>query len=145
MTSNAEEFISSNNRTDKLHVHPLVMYGDKSKLCLLRCNLASQRKKQGEMITPGGIVDFDHVIQVIDAEIERLQEARAVLAGTGSKRGPGRPKVTTHKAGASHVAQPGTRKRRLSAEGRKRIADAMRKRWAERKKAQGSSKQQGAK
>jgi len=91
-------------------------------------------------------VDFDHVIQVIDAEIERLQEARAVLAGSGSKRGPGRPKVAaTHTTGASHAAQPVAHKRRLSAEGRKRIADAMRKRWAERKKALGNTKQQGTK
>ncbi len=91
-------------------------------------------------------MDFDHVIEVIDAEIERLQQARAVLAGTGSKRGPGRPKAAAaHKAAASHVAHPSTRKRRLSPEGRKRIAEAMRKRWAERKKAQGSSKQQGSK
>jgi hypothetical protein len=91
-------------------------------------------------------VDFDHVIQVIDAEIERLQEARAVLAGSGSKRGPGRPKVAApHKSSAAHTAAPGTRKRRLSAEGRKKIADAMRKRWAERKKAQGTSKPQSSK
>ncbi len=92
-------------------------------------------------------MDFDQVIQVIDAEIARLQEARAVLAGSGSKRGPGRPKVATvaHKPSATHTAKPVHRKRRLSAEGRKRIADAMRKRWAERKKAQGSSKQQSSK
>ncbi|HET9088044.1 MAG TPA: hypothetical protein VFN53_11020 [Acidobacteriaceae bacterium] len=91
-------------------------------------------------------MDFDHVIEVIDAEIERLQQARAVLSGTASKRGPGRPKAAAaRKAVTNHVAQPSTRKRRLSPEGRKRIAEAMRKRWAERKKAQGSSKQQGSK
>lgn len=91
-------------------------------------------------------MDFEQVIQVIDAEIERLQEARAVLAGSGSKRGPGRPKVASrHKTSATTTAKATNPKRRLSAEGRKRIADAMRKRWAERKKAQGSTKQQSAK
>ena len=39
-------------------------------------------------------------------------------------------------AGPVKVAKPsGRKKRKLSAEGRKRIAEAMRKRWAERKKA----------
>ncbi len=89
-------------------------------------------------------MDFNHVIQEIDAEIARLQEARRVLTGGGSKRGQGRPKVAaaTHK-GASPAAKstPKRKKRRLSAEGRKRIADAMRKRWAERKKQQGSKPQ----
>lgn len=92
-------------------------------------------------------MDFNHVIEVIDAEIARLQEARAVLAGSGQKRGPGRPKApaATHKVIQAAAAKPDKRKRRLSAEGRKRIADAMRKRWAERKKQQGPTKQQSAK
>lgn len=60
-------------------------------------------------------MDTASVLASIDAEIAKLQQARAVLAGT---------KVTT-------VAAPKkTAKRRLSAEARKRIADAQRKRWA---------------
>ena len=90
-------------------------------------------------------MDFDQVIQVIDAEIERLQQARAVLAGSGTKRTAGRSKVATTGHAATTSAKPVNRKRRLSAEGRKRIADAMRKRWAERKKAQGSGKQPSSK
>lgn len=88
-------------------------------------------------------MDFNHVIKEIDAEIARLQEARAVLTGGGSKRGPGRPKVAaaTHKAAAPAAKATIKRKRRLSPEGRKRIADAMRRRWAERKKQQGSKPQ----
>jgi hypothetical protein len=83
-------------------------------------------------------VDSNRVIQEIDAEISRLQQARALLSGESTRRGPGRPK-----AGASHKTNATSgrttkRKRRLSPEGRKRIADAMRKRWAERKKQQGS-------
>ena len=84
-------------------------------------------------------MDFNHVVQEIDAEIARLQEARAVLTSGGSKRGPGRPKVAAaaHKTSAPATKTTIKRKRRLSPEGRKRIADAMRKRWAERKKQQG--------
>lgn len=83
-------------------------------------------------------MDFNRLVHEIDAEISRLQQARALLTGESSKRGPGRPKVAaqTHKA-APTTAKTGKRKRRLSPEGRKRIADAMRKRWAERKRQQG--------
>jgi hypothetical protein len=83
----------------------------------------------------GGIVDFNRLVQEIDIEIAKLQQARALLTGDVSKRGPGRPKVAARTASASST---GPRKRRLSAEGRKKIAEAMRKRWAERKKQQGS-------
>ncbi|MHB1935659.1 MAG: hypothetical protein ACYCOR_03655 [Acidobacteriaceae bacterium] len=83
-------------------------------------------------------MDFHRLIHEIDSEISRLQQARALLTGGPTKRGPGRPKAAvTHKA-ATAAAKPAKRKRRLSPEGRKRIADAMRRRWAERKKQQGS-------
>jgi hypothetical protein len=84
-------------------------------------------------------VDFNRLVQEIDSEISRLQQARALLTGEPTKRSPGRPKAAptpVHKTAAA--PKKGTRKRRLSPEGRKRIADAMRKRWAERKKQQGS-------
>lgn len=84
-------------------------------------------------------MDFQRLIQEIDSEISRLQQARALLSGEPAKRGPGRPKaVSVQKTSATTASKPAKRKRRLSPEGRKRIADAMRKRWAERKKQQGS-------
>lgn len=61
-------------------------------------------------------MDTAAVLSSIDAEITKLQQARAVLAG-GVK---GKPVAAPKK----------TAKRRLSAEARKRIADAQRKRWA---------------
>jgi len=83
-------------------------------------------------------MDFHRLIQEIDSEISRLQQARALLSGeSATRRGPGRPKAAAgHKAVSA--SKPAKRKRRLSPEGRKRIADAMRRRWAERKKQQGS-------
>lgn len=84
-------------------------------------------------------MDFHRLVQEIDSEISRLQQARALLSGEPAKRGPGRPKATAgHKTAVTAANKPEKRKRRLSPEGRKRIADAMRKRWAERKKQQGS-------
>jgi hypothetical protein len=74
-------------------------------------------------------VEVSRIISEIDAQILKLQQARNLLAGATqtSRPGPGRPK------GSVKVSATG-RKRKLSPEGRKRIADAMKKRWAERRK-----------
>jgi hypothetical protein len=83
-------------------------------------------------------MDVSRIVQEIDAQISKLQQAKALLTGGAStapaKAGRGRPK------GSKNVAKPATGggSRRLSAEGRKRIADAMKKRWAERRKAAAS-------
>ena len=73
-------------------------------------------------------MEVSRIIAEIDAQILKLQQARALLAGAAApvRSGPGRPKGSTNKAGA--------RRRNLSPEGRKRIADAMKKRWADRRK-----------
>lgn len=78
------------------------------------------------------------IIVEIDAQISKLQQARAVLAGTSQSapKGPGRPKgrKAAVKAASAAPKTATTGKRKLSPEGRKRIADAMKKRWAERRK-----------
>lgn len=79
-------------------------------------------------------MDVSRILSEIDAEIARLQQARAALtgiAGSGTvapRRGPGRPKGSGTKTASK-------RKRNLSPEGRKRIAEAMKRRWAERRAA----------
>ncbi len=79
----------------------------------------------------------NQIIHEIDAEIARLQQAKALLLGGSAVRKGrvGRPPADPSKAAAPKA---GRKKRRLSAEGRKRIADAMKKRWAERRKQQAS-------
>jgi hypothetical protein len=80
-------------------------------------------------------VEVSRIIAEIDAQISKLQQARALLAGTttpAARSGRGRPKGSKKTATASPAAP--ARKRKLSPEGRKRIADAMKKRWAERRK-----------
>ena len=83
------------------------------------------------------------IIAEIDAEITKLQQARAVLSGVikTSPAGRGRPKgsknakvVTATAKVAAPAASKSAAKRKLSPEGRKRIADAMKKRWADRRK-----------
>jgi hypothetical protein len=67
------------------------------------------------------------IVSTIDAEIARLQSARSLLAGTASIKRRGRPRTSE-----SAVAP---KKRTMSAAGRKRIAEAQRKRWAKQKAA----------
>ena len=65
----------------------------------------------------------EQILQALDAEIARLQQARNLLAsalGTPARRG--RPR--------SASSTKGTR-RELSPQARKAIADAQHKRWAE--------------
>lgn len=81
------------------------------------------------------------VISQIDEEIAKLQQARALLVGganTQKKAARGRPKGSKNVAPVSSASAPKKRKRQLSPEGRKAIADAMKKRWAERRKAAGA-------
>jgi len=74
-------------------------------------------------------VEVSRIIAEIDAQILKLQQARALLADASApvRKGPGRPKGTTNAVSK--------RKRNLTPEGRKRIADAMKKRWADRRKS----------
>lgn len=70
---------------------------------------------------------IDSILSQIDAEIARLTQVRALLSGNGKVA----IKVTERKTKAA-PAKAG-KKRVLSAEARKRIADAQRKRWAAQK------------
>ena len=63
------------------------------------------------------------ILSQIDREIALLQQARALLAGGGA----------SSKRSTSKRAAP--KKRRLTPEGRKRIAEAVKRRWAEQRKA----------
>lgn len=64
----------------------------------------------------------------IDREIARLQRARTLLNGAGTK-------IAAHSNGA--VVRKGRKKRgRLTPEGRKRIADAQKRRWEKQRKSQ---------
>ena len=78
----------------------------------------------------------EEILAGIDQEIARLQHARTLLAGDQPRRGRPRGSMSKKAVKTSKTAKPTAhKKRKLSAEGRKRIAEAMRKRWAERKKA----------
>lgn len=71
------------------------------------------------------------ILAQIDREIAQLQQARALLSGTGAAK--------TARTGS--VGRPKKKKKRnLTPEGRRRIAEAVKRRWAEQKKKAASAK-----
>ena len=99
-------------------------------------------------------MSISEILATIDQEIAQLQQARALLGGgavAAPKKKVGRPRkiVAAPKKAvvvAAHVAakpakpaklakKKKKKKRNLSPEGRKRIAEAVKKRWAAQKAA----------
>ena len=71
----------------------------------------------------GGSVGVSEILAQIDREIAQLQQARALLNGSSKSQSA---KSAGRKARA--------KKRRLTPEGRRRIAEAVKRRWAEQRK-----------
>jgi hypothetical protein len=72
------------------------------------------------------------VLAFLDAEIERLTQARQLLStGEGGSFGLGRPA-----RGFRSAMGGGRRRRHMSAEARRRISEAQKRRWAARKRGQ---------
>jgi hypothetical protein len=70
---------------------------------------------------------IDSILAQLDSEIARLTQVRSLLANTAK---------TSSKFSEAKVSKAPTKRRKkrvLSAEARKRIADAQRKRWAAQK------------
>jgi hypothetical protein len=68
------------------------------------------------------IMELIDVIPFVDSEIARLREVRSLLTRQNGRDG-------------SLKAKPAKQRRTMSAEARKRIRDAQRRRWAAQKKA----------
>jgi hypothetical protein len=81
-------------------------------------------------------MQLSKILAEIDVEISRLEQARTLLAGDSA---PSVRKTRKVKSAAAGVEAPIKRKkkRNLSPEGRKRIAEAVRRRWELQKKAAG--------
>jgi hypothetical protein len=73
-------------------------------------------------------MQLSQIISEIDDEIARLQQARNLLAGesaNSAKRNASAAKKAAKKKRAKH---------KLSPEGRKKLSESLKARWAERKK-----------
>ena len=83
-------------------------------------------------------MSVSEILASVDREIELLKQVRALLAGSGAA-GPAKKQATASKPAAKPAKKGVARKkRRLSPEGRKRIAEAVRRRWEAQRKAKAS-------
>ena len=95
----------------------------------LGCSVRSPRlRHKGHSTTyeyiTGGTVGVSEILSQIDREIAQLQRARSLLGGMAAAAPAAKKSVRRRK-----------KKRNLTPEGRKRIAEAVKRRWAEQKKA----------
>jgi hypothetical protein len=84
-------------------------------------------------INQGGYMAISDILASIDCDIVQLQQARALLSGGAAptaKKTAGRLKKVV--AAPKKAAK---KKRNISSEGRKRIVEAVKKRWAAKKAA----------
>lgn len=72
-------------------------------------------------------MNTNEIISQIDQEIARLTQARELLQDTPAKKVLGRPRAD---AAITPDAKKKTKKRKMSAEGKARIAAAQKVRWA---------------
>jgi hypothetical protein len=83
---------------------------------------------QSRRRSTGGIVDIVAIVSELKKERDRLNRAIAALEGTdGTKTG-------SRKLAAPTLVKAKKGGRRLTAEGRKRLSEMMKKRWAERRR-----------
>jgi hypothetical protein len=73
-------------------------------------------------------LDTQAIVKELKRERDRLNKAIAALEETDSSPAPRKSSP------AADIPAPPRKKRRLTPEGRKRLSDNMKKRWAERKK-----------
>ena len=73
------------------------------------------------------------ILEELDAEIARLQQAKALLS-TGTTDAVSAPRGRPKKS-PDAIPTPAKKKRKLTPEGRARIAEAVKRRWAAQKKA----------
>jgi hypothetical protein len=76
----------------------------------------------------------EELLRQLDAEISRLTQARDLVAGSLTPRAGRRTRKL-----ASSNRRDGQRPRRISAEGRARIAAAQRRRWARQRRTKGKA------
>jgi len=85
--------------------------------------------------TEEGVLDTGRIVAELKTERNRLSQAITALEGLS-------PRTTARKSAVPHRAAGSKKKRgHLTPEGRKRLSESMKKRWAEKKK-KGSAKRQ---
>ena len=83
-------------------------------------------------------MNTEQILESIDAELARLEQAKQLLGGTAAPAKPGRPKKSAPAKAAVQKKEKKAGKRTMSAEGRARIAAAQKARWAKAKGKRGA-------
>jgi hypothetical protein len=85
-------------------------------------------------------MSISEILTSIDREIAQLKQARALL-GAGSSRGSSGTAGTSKKVAIKSIAAKTVKrkKRNLTPEGRRRIAEAQKQRWEAQRKAAAAS------
>jgi len=79
-------------------------------------------------------MQVSEILSEIDSEIARLQQARKLLSGESSETTTKRGRKPAAAAAAATAPKKRRGRRKLTPEGRKRLSEALKARWAERKK-----------
>ena len=80
-------------------------------------------------------MDIQKIVGDLKKEREQLDRAITALEGIHSAPGASNGRAASKQVASTQVASTnGTRRGRLTAEGRKRLSEAMKRRWAERRK-----------
>jgi hypothetical protein len=81
-------------------------------------------------------MDVQEIVAELKTERERLDQAIAILEDLGSGQETAKSRTLTKTATVGNIRQAGKRARGgMTAEGRKRLSEAMKKRWAARRKS----------
>jgi hypothetical protein len=83
-------------------------------------------------------MDVQEIIAELKSETARLNQAIAALEGAGSRQGTTKSRASIKMVTAPKMRQAATGKKTrggMTEEGRKRLSEAMKKRWAARRKS----------
>jgi hypothetical protein len=81
-------------------------------------------------------MDVQEIVAELKTERERLDQAIAILEDLGSGQETAKSRTLTKTATVGNMWQAGKSTRgRMTPEGRKRLSEAMKKRWAARRKS----------
>jgi hypothetical protein len=75
-------------------------------------------------------LDTQRIVSELKRERDRLSQAIALLEGSDAKPGP----KPGRRAASISTGRASAKRRHLTPEGRKRLSDLMKKRWADRKR-----------
>ncbi|MGH9430470.1 MAG: hypothetical protein ACRD3T_02900 [Terriglobia bacterium] len=91
-------------------------------------------KNKNHFPVGGYVLNIERIVSELKNDRDRINQVIALLEGTGS------PSRRTRRGPARRAAAPQKTGSRLTPEGRKKLSDMMKKRWAERRRLKKSGR-----